>query len=242
METAIKKPPTLTELIAFDKAKAPVMTDLMKKVDSAVLASQAEVKQVTNRAESVACDSQTGIMKAITKRLEDKRLEHSRIVTNFKNANNDWYYTIIGPLKDETKRLLAMAQEYLDKCAAERLEEERKRQAEIDKREKIQEAHKQQGHEIDETPRAELVPQVETIKEKTAARTMTRWVIGEVINLSLVDFSLLSNEAVRSIVRQEAQKVVNAHIKNLRNQKIEPSEENMIKIPGCVVKSVTKVI
>ena len=68
-----------------------------------------------------------------------------------------------------------MSGEYQRKVREEERKAEEARQAEIARREALQRAHADKGHVIDETPRAELVPEVAPIKTVSALRTRTTW-------------------------------------------------------------------
>ena len=250
MTQTIVKKVTLPELIAFAKQKEAVMTDLMAKVNKAVAESKAAVPEVETRPHSVLCDDQIGIMKAISKKINDKRLEHGRIVTDFKATNDRWYFEIIGPMREELDRLLGLATAFQEKVNAEQREAERIRQADIDKRKAQQEAHRVKGHTIDETPREELVPEVDTTKERSALRTRVEWK-AKVFDVKSVLKSALDGDGQVSIlvmpklidaIRQDAQSAVNVHIAKLRASRIKLDEEHMLVLPGIKVEKVTSVI
>ena len=239
----IKQRVTLTQLIAFDGQKDKVMDALKVKVAAIVTESQDEVKEVKNRGTSAMCDGHIGAMKVVEGNINQKRLEHGRIVTNFKSGNDDWYYEIMKPLTDEKNRLLGLQQTYLDECRVKVAEQEEARQAEIAKREAIQEAHAEKGHDVDETPREELVAEVPDIREMTAAKTRKQWMVKSVDVKAFLKAALaggcqffdFGKANFVQIVQQQIQAEVQSHVNKLKSEKTEPTDENMIVIPGVEV-------
>lgn len=175
MTTAITSKITISELIAFEEHKAEFGKQILEQVEHFIEKSQATVIKVDCRQDTVLANDQIGILKALIKNIEKKRLEHSKVVMNFRDANNAWYNDFKNPLDEELLRITTLSGEYQRKVREEERKAEEARQAEIARREALQRAHADKGHVIDETPRAELVPEVAPIKTVSALKTRTTW-------------------------------------------------------------------
>jgi len=175
MTTALAPKITISELVSFEKHKEEFGKQILEQVNEIVRKSEATVLKIDSRADTVIANAQIGLLKALIKNIENKRLEHSRVLIDFRDTNNAWYNEFKKPLDDELLRITTMSGEYQRKCREEERKAEEKRQAEIRRREEIQKAHEKKGHIIDETPRAELVPEVAPIKTVSALKTRTTW-------------------------------------------------------------------
>jgi len=175
MTTALAKKITISELVAFEEHKKDFGEQILAEVNEFLRKSQATVIKVDCRADTVIASDQIGLIKAVVSNIEKKRLEHSRVVMEFRDANNAWYNDFKSPLNEELLRITTMSGEYHRKCREEERKAEERRQAEIRRREAIQKDHEEKGHVIDETPRSELIPQVAPIKTVSALKTRTNW-------------------------------------------------------------------
>lgn len=173
--TAITPKITISELVAFEEHKEEFSKQILEQVEHFIEKSQAAVIKIDCRQDTVIANDQIGLLKAVSSNIEKKRLKHSRVVMDFRDSNNAWYKEFISPINEELLRITKMSGEYHRKVSEERRKDEEARQAEIRKREKLQEAHAEKGHVIDETPRAELVPEVAPIKTVSALKTRTTW-------------------------------------------------------------------
>ena len=88
MTTAITSKITISELIAFEEHKAEFGKQILEQVEHFIEKSQATVIKVDCRQDTVLANDQIGILKALIKNIEKKRLEHSNVVMNFRDANN----------------------------------------------------------------------------------------------------------------------------------------------------------
>lgn len=175
MTTELAPKITISELISFEEHKEKFGLQILKQINEVVRKSQATVLKMDCRQDTVIASDQIGLLKAVTSNIEKKRLEHSRVVMDFRDSNNAWYKKFTSPINEELLRITTMSGEYHRKVSEERRKAEEERQAEIRKREKLQEAHAEKGHVIDETPRAELVPEVAPIKTVSALKTRKTW-------------------------------------------------------------------
>jgi len=173
--TAIAPKITISELVSFEEHKKEFGEQIFAQVNEVVRKSQATVIKIDCREDTVIANDQIGLLKAIVSNINKKRLEHSRVVIDFRDANNAWYNEFKSLLDEELLRITTMSGEYQRKCREEERKAEEARQAEIRRREAIQKAHAEKEHVIDETPRAELVPEVAPIKTVSALKTRTTW-------------------------------------------------------------------
>lgn len=176
--TALAPKITISELIAFEEHKEEFGKQILEQVEHFIEKSQAAVIKIDCRQDTVIANDQIGLLKALIKNIEKKRLEHSRVVIDFRDANNTWYKEFKTPLDEELLRITTMSGEFQRKCREEERKAEEARQAEIRRREAIQKDHEEKGHVIDETPRAELVPEVAPIETASALKTRTTWKYG----------------------------------------------------------------
>ena len=174
-ETALAPKITISELIAFDEHKEEFGKQILGQVEEFIEKSKAAVINIDCRQDTVIANDQIGLLKAIIKNIEKKRLEHSRVVIDFRDVNNAWYNDFKTQLDEELLRITTMSGEYQRKCREEERKADEARQAEIRRREALQKSHEDKGHVIDETPRAELVPEVAPIKTVSALKTRTTW-------------------------------------------------------------------
>lgn len=173
--TALTTKITISELVSFEEHKEKFGKQILEQVEHFIEKSQAAVIKIDCRLDTVIASDQIGLLKAVIKNIEKKRLEHSRVVIDFRDVNNAWYNDFKKPLDEELLRITTISGVYHRKCREEEIKAEQARQAEIDRREAIQKAHEKKGHEIDETPRAELVPEVAPIETASALKTRTTW-------------------------------------------------------------------
>lgn len=175
MKTELAKKITISQLVAFEERKNEVGEQILEIVNEYIRKSQATVLKVDCRTDSVLANDQIGLGKAVSSNIEKKRLEHSRIVMDFRDTNNAWYTEFKNPIDEELLRITTMSGVYQRKCREEERKAEEERQAKIREREAKQEAHRVKGHIIDETPRAELVPEVAPIETVSALKTHWTW-------------------------------------------------------------------
>lgn len=175
MTTELAHKITISELLSFEKHKEQFSEEILAQVNEIVRKSQAALIKIDCRQDTVIANDQIGILKALIKNIDKKRLEHSRVIIDFRDANNTWYKEFQSPLDEELLRITTMSGEFQRKCREEERKAEEERQAEIRRREAIQKDHEEKGHVIDETPRAELVPEVAPIETVSALKTRTIW-------------------------------------------------------------------
>lgn len=175
MTTALAPKITISELVSFEEHKEEFGKQILEQVEHFIEKSQAAVIKIDCRTDTVIASDQIGLLKALIKNIEKKRLEHSRVVIDFRDTNNAWYKEFKTPLDEELLRITTMSGEYQRKCREEERKAEQARQAEIARREALQEAHRAKDHIIDETPRAELVPEVAPVETVSALKTRTTW-------------------------------------------------------------------
>lgn len=173
--TALAPKITISELVSFEEHKEEFGKQILEQVEHFIEKSQVAVIKIDCRQDTVIANDQIGLLKALIKNIGKKRLEHSRVVIDFRDANNTWYNDFKNPLDEELLRITKMSGEYLRKCREEERKAEEERQAEITRREAIQAAHKEKDHIIDETPRSELVPEVAPIETVSALKSHWTW-------------------------------------------------------------------
>lgn len=166
---------SIKEIVAFEEHKKEFGEQILEQVEHFIEKSQAAITKIDCRQDTVIANDQIGLLKALIKNIEKKRLEHSRVVIDFRDVNNTWYKEFKSPLDEELLRITTMSGDFQRKCREEEIKAEAKRQAEIRKRELLQKAHEEKGHTIDETPRTELVPEVAPIKTVSALKTRITW-------------------------------------------------------------------
>lgn len=175
MTTALAKKITISQLVTFEDKKQEVGEQILKIVNEYIRQSQATILKVDCRPDTVLANDQIGLGKAVSSNIEKKRLEHSRIVMDFRDSNNAWYNKFKNPIDEELLRITTMSGAYQRKVREAERKAEEERQAEIRRREAIQKDHEEKGHVIDETPRAELVPEVAPIETVSALKTNWTW-------------------------------------------------------------------
>ena len=195
----------INQLVTLDSDRIRVTDEIKANIVKEVKKSQAVVLKCDCLGDSETAANRRNVLNALAKALENKRLDFGRKITEFKKGWDSFFNDIKGPAEVEVKRINGLLTGYQAKLREEQAEEERKRQAEIAKREKIQEAHKAQGHQIDETPREALVPEVVPMKTKMAAKMRTLWRY-EILNAAEVPREYLCVDTVKiqkSITRKE---------------------------------------
>lgn len=175
MTTALAQKITISQLVAFEDKKEEFGEQILEQVQHFIEKSQAAVIKVDCRQDTVIANDQIGLLKVLSKNIDKKRLEHSRVVIDFRDSNNKWYTEFKNPINEELLRITTMSGAYLRKCREEERKAEETRQAEIRRREAIQKDHEEKGHVIDETPRAELVPEVAPVETVSALKTHWTW-------------------------------------------------------------------
>lgn len=196
---------TISELIAFEEHKDEFGKQILEQVEHFIEKSQAAVIKIDCRQDTVIANDQIGLLKTLIKNIEKKRLEHSRVVIDFRDTNNTWYKEFKTPLDEELLRVTIMSGDYQRKCREEEIKAEAARQAEIKKRELLQKAHEEKGHVIDETPRAELVPEVAPVETVSALKTHWTWKY-EILNESQIPREWLcvdTTKIQRAVTRRE---------------------------------------
>lgn len=186
----------INQLVTLDTERIRVTDEIKANIVKEVEKSQAVILKCDCLEDSETAANRRGVLNALAKALESKRLEFGRKITAFKKGWDDFFGDIKAPAEKEVTRINDLLKGYQIQLREEQAEEERKRQAEIAKREKIQEAHKAQGHQIDETPREALVPEVAPIKTKMAAKMRTIWRY-EVLNSAEVPRQWLCVDTVK---------------------------------------------
>ena len=171
----------------------PVEVVKRAESDAALMTQQAEAIQVTTiKEEELAYDALTGIKQAI-RTIEDKRKEITSPLNASLKATNTMFKKLSAPFIEADKIIRGKVLDF-------RQEREEKAQKELERRQKIQEAHAAKGHEVHEI----TAPKVKVSKETVTAK---RWTF-EVVDVNkipreylIVDNSLV-NIAIRSGVRE----------------------------------------
>lgn len=171
----------------------PVAVVQKAESDAALATKQAEAIQVTTtEQEESAYTALTQIKQAI-KTIEDKRKEITKPLNASLKAANAMFKTLSKPFI-EADRIVR------DKVMDFRQLQEEKAQKELERREKIQKAHEDKGHQTHEI----IAPKAEVSKVTTVTK---RWTF-EVVNVDkvpreyLVLDSVSVNKAIRNGVRE----------------------------------------
>ncbi len=196
---------TVKKLVTMDTERISIGKKLNEEICKEVMKSQAVALKCETLEESECCNSRMVVLREFVKNIEEHRLSYGRVITGFKKVWDKFWNNIKEPAETEVTRLKGLLASYHTMLRKQQEEEEAKRQAEIAKREKMQAAHAAKGHNIDETPREALVPEVAPIKTKTAARMRDNWV-WEIVDETQVPREYLcidSAKITRAVKRKE---------------------------------------
>lgn len=165
----------ITDLVKLDAERIKMADTIKAEITETVKKSEAVVIKCEDYEDSALAGQNIDKLRAFVNAVEDKRLQFGRKISAFKKGWDSFFGDIMNPAQAEITRIKGMVSAYQTRLREEQAETERKRQAEIARRQKIQEAHKAQGHEIDETPREALVPELAPIKTQMAVKMRTIW-------------------------------------------------------------------
>lgn len=172
---AIVKRVEVSDLVRMDKERIEFSAAITEAIGKEVAKSQATVVKVDCYQDTVDAGAIKAVLKALCKQMNDKRLECGRAIKEFKEGWDEFFNDPCQSAIAEVERITGLEREYNDYLEEENRKAEAKRRAEIEKREKLQAAHEAKGHQIDEVPRAALVPEVIPVKTQTATRTKKFW-------------------------------------------------------------------
>lgn len=195
----------INQLVTLDAERIRVTDTIKATITKEIDKSKAVVLKCDCLEDSETAANRRNVLNTLAKALEQKRLEYGRKITDFKKGWDSFFNDIKNPAEEEVKRINGLLSAYSAQLLKEHAEAEAIRQVEIAKREKIQEAHKAQGHTIDETPREALVPEIVPIKTKMAAKMRTIWRY-EILNAAEVSRQFLCVDTVaihKAVTRRE---------------------------------------
>lgn len=171
----LQKQVTVTELVQLEAERERFGAVIKVDIDRAIKESAATVLEVDCLASSAVAKSYLDTLRAFAKKAEENRLHFGRIVKRFKDGWDEWFRGLTNDLNVEVLRLTDLLKDYNKRLQEKEAAERAKRDAEIARREAIQQSHQEKGHKVDPVPREMLVPEVAPAKSQSAAPGRTVW-------------------------------------------------------------------
>lgn len=209
-ETTIQKRIEITELVQMDQERIKIAAAMKEKIVSEVAKSVATIIKIDCYEDTVQATARKTVLKALCKQMNDKRLEFGRAIKEFKEGWDEFFNDPTQPAVDEVARIAGMEREYHRHLEEENRKAEAARRAEIGRREKLQAAHAEKGHKIDEVPRAALVPEVESVQTQTATKARKFWTWDkETYDLSKIprEYLTVNNGKITAAVKSGAREI-----------------------------------
>jgi len=172
----------------------PVEVVQKAESDAALMSQQAESILVTTTEQEEEAYLALRQIKQAIKTIEDKRKEITKPLNASLKATNSMFKKLAQPFVEADGIVREKVMDF-------RQEQEEKAQKELERREKIQAAHKKKGHEIHEI----IEPEAEVSKVTTVAK---RWTF-EVVDVNKVprEYLVLDNVAVNKAVRNGVREI-----------------------------------